>query len=69
MYKEGFKQEALARMWGMSEGQLSYVIGAEKRTTKISPGEDKQKLTLKHEQVIRRAPEPLQDKVAEDEVR
>lgn len=65
LYREGWKQEALGELWGMSLGQINYIIGADKRTGKISPGEKGVKLTPKHEQIIRRAPEPIQDKIAE----
>ena len=65
LYKDGFKQEALAQMWGLTQGQVSNIVGADERSNKILPGNKKQQLTPKHEQVIRRAPEPLQDKVAE----
>ena len=64
LYKEGWKQKALAEMWGVSQQQISNVVGAKERTEKIQPG-CKIELTPKHEQVIRKAPEELQDKIAE----
>jgi len=68
LYKEGWKQEALAKMWGIDQGQISRIVGADERTKKICAGHNLSKLpklTPKHEQIIRRAPEHLQDSIAE----
>lgn len=46
----------------MSQSQVSFVVGADERTKKILPGN--KKLSPKHEQIIRKAPEELRDKVA-----
>lgn len=63
--KDGYKQETLGQMWGVPQSQISYIVGADERTEKISPGDNsKQKLTPKHERIIRRAPEKYQDQVA-----
>lgn len=65
LYKEGWKQEALGKLWGITKQQISNIVGADARTKKVNPVDSKQKLTPKHEQIIRRAPEPIQDKIAE----
>lgn len=60
LYKEGWKQEALAQMWGITNQQVSNIVGAEKRMERISNRVGKtQKLSPKHEQIIRRAPKNL----------
>jgi len=66
LYKDGFKMEALGEMWGITHQQVSNIVGADERTKSLQPGcKTKQSLTPKHEQVIRKAPKELQDKVAE----
>ena len=66
LYREGWKQEALANMWGIDQGQISRIVGAYERTQRIcTVHKTNQKLTSKHEEIIRRADEHFQDKVAE----
>jgi len=64
LYKDGYKQEALGQMWGINKAQVSYIVGAEDRAEKVRPANSNQKLTPKHERIIRRAPKEVQDKVA-----
>ena len=76
LYREGWKQEALAQMWGITHQQISNIVGAKTRTEKLCNRVAKSQigrwyayelpsLTPKHEQIIRRAPQQLQDKVTE----
>lgn len=70
LYKDGWKQGALAQMWGIDHGQISRIVGAKERTEKIKemcPAHISESATLtpKHEQIIRRAPLEKQDKIAE----
>lgn len=65
LYSEGWKQEALAQMWQISQQQISDIIRADERTERIQFNcKTTQKLSPTHEHIIRRAPEPFQDDVA-----
>ena len=52
-------------MFGIVHAQIGYIVGAEARTEKLSVTDKSQKLSPAHEQVLRKAPKPLQDKIAE----
>ena len=67
MYRDGYTQEAIGEMFGIDKGQISRVIGAKERSAKVVSHNNaiKSELTPAHEQVIRTAPKPLQDKIAE----
>ncbi len=43
---------------------ISYIVGADERTEKVRRANSKQKLTPKHERIIRRAPKQYQDDIA-----
>jgi len=51
-------------MFGVEQGQIGRVIGALERTERVCVTHNV-KLTPAHEQVLRKAPKPLQDKIAE----
>jgi len=55
----------LERIWKVSGGQISRIIGAGERTKRVGVVRHNSKLTPRHEQVIRQAPEELQDNIAE----
>ena len=55
----------MGKLWGITKQQISNIVGADVRTQKVNPVDKKVKLTPKHEQIIRRAPESIQDKIAE----
>ena len=67
LYRNGYTQEAIGAMFGVEQGQISRVIGAKERSAKVVSHNNaiKSELTPAHEQVIRTAPKPLQDKIAE----
>ena len=51
-------------MFGVEQGQIGYIVGAEERVERLSLSDNSQKLSTAHEQVLRKAPKPLQDKIA-----
>ena len=56
--------EAIGEMFGIDHGQIGRVIGALERTKRICVTHSIP-LTPAHEEKIRKAPKPLQDKIAE----
>ena len=67
LYREGWTQKGIAEKFRIDKGQISRVIGAKERSAKVVSHNNaiKSELTPAHEQVIRTAPKPLQDKIAE----
>ena len=65
LYREGYTQEAIGEMFGIVQAQVGYIVGAEERVERLSLSDNSQKLSTAHEQVLRKAPKPLQDKIAE----
>jgi hypothetical protein len=65
MYRGGYTQEAIGEMFGIVQAQIGYIVGAEERVERLSLSDNSQKLSTAHEQVLRKAPKHLQDKIAE----
>ncbi|MCZ6680298.1 MAG: ParB N-terminal domain-containing protein [Candidatus Poribacteria bacterium] len=71
LYREGYTQEAVGEMFGIDQGNISRVVGALERTERICVTHKEKgivfntNLTPAHEEKIRKAPKPLQDKIAE----
>ena len=67
LYRDGYTQEAIGEMFGITKSMVSRITGAKERTARVRAKGvlSTQELMPAHEQVLRKAPKPLQDKMAE----